>query len=156
MFRTVPNYAIFCLAVALIAAPGCQTLHNAGVPGLDIYLKPDPEVIAREQAARDRYSLNHEHQALYWLLSHKIRNGMQLPEVEDALGETGEQTNEFNLIKSDLFQTTDVAYKWGPDNKGNSVVLFFREGRVVNFDQKDFVEAKTTSDQSEERPSPLE
>lgn len=156
MFRTSLCHPILykpiwtCLAVTLIAGSGCQTLHNAGVPGLDIYLKPDPEVIAREQSARDKYSMNHDHRALYWLLSHKIRNGMQLPEVEDVLGETGEQTSEFNLIKSDLFQTTDLAFKWGPDNKGNCVVIFFRDGRVVNFDHKDFVEAEPKSETSDQ------
>ena len=64
---------------------------------------------------------------------------MQLHEVEQVLGEPGERETDMSRLKSDgIYQTTDLVYKWGPDQSGHSVVLFFRDGHLVNFDRQSF------------------
>ena len=129
----IAGTAYFCLC------SGCETLHNAGVPGLESYVKPRPEDVAAVQHHRDEFLQNRNHQSLYFLLANHVSNGMLLKDVEAVLGEPGERETDTNRFKSDgLYQTTDVAYKWGPDHLGYSVILFFRDGHVVNFSPKDF------------------
>ncbi len=125
--------------VAFAAGFGCETLQKAGVPGLEQYVKEDPAVIEEEREQREKFSLHQDHKALYWLLANRVGNGMQLHEVEEILGAPGELTTEARQLKSDgLHQTNDPAYKWGPDSKGYSVILFFRDGHVSNFNPKDY------------------
>ena len=122
-----------------VVGSGCEALHNAGVPGMEPYLKEDPAKVEEQRSHREEFALHRDHKAFYWLLANKISNGMQRPEVEEVFGEPGEYTSEFTRLKSDgLYQTTDSAYRWGPDSKGYSAVLFFRDGHVNNFNSKDF------------------
>ncbi len=129
-----------CLfTVSVAVGTGCVALHHAGVPGLEQYAKPDPAVLEKEKSQREKFAINRDHMALYWLLANRISTGMDKHEVEDVLGEPGEIANEFSGVKSEgIYQSTDNAYRWGPDNKGHSVVLFFRDGRVTNFNPKDY------------------
>ena len=125
--------------VVMIFAPGCEMLHNAGVPGLRPYIKMNPADGKKEQTCRDDFQLRRDHKALYWLLSNRIQTGMQLHEVEQVLGEPGERETDMSRLKSDgAYQTTDLVSKWGPDQTGHSVVLFFRDGHLVNFNRESF------------------
>ena len=127
------------VAAAALSGIGCEQLHNAGVPGLEHYVKPDPVNAEKSQSARDKYMVHRDHKSLYWLMANRISNGMELHEVNEVLGEEGEQTNEFSTLKSDgLYQATDTVYKWGPDDQGYTAVLFFRDRRVVNFNPKNY------------------
>ncbi len=129
----------FAVIVAMISAIGCEMLHNAGVPGLKPYIKVSTAEVKKEQACRDEFQVNRDHKALYWLLANRIQTGMQLHEVEQVLGEPGERETDMSRLKSDgIYQTTDLVYKWGPDQSGHSVVLFFRDGHLVNFDRQSF------------------
>ena len=137
------QFVLLCFIVCSVQA-GCETLHNAGVPGLDQYVKKDPVQLAREQSFKDEFALHRDHKSFYWLLSHKVSNGMSLGDVEDAIGESGEPTSEFSTMKSDgLYQATDTAYRWGPDNMGYSAIIFFRDSHVVNFNPKDYQTARS-------------
>ena len=125
--------------VASIAGSSCVALHNAGVPGFERFAKPDPAVFEKQNSQRELFSLHRDHKAFYWMLANRVSNGMPLREVEEVFGESGEYTTEFSQLKADgLYQTTDSAYKWGPDSAGRSAVLFFRDGRVINFNPSDF------------------
>jgi len=125
------------VAIALVAILGCQTLHEAGVPGLEQYAKVDHEAIEKGRSCREKFAVHRDHDSLYWLLAHRIKNGMTLEEVEDVIGESGEYTTDFKIKDTDgTHQTTDSAYKWGPDSTGKSVVIWFRERRVCNFNSK--------------------
>ena len=132
------NFPAAVLITALLIG-GCTTLHNAGVPGLDIYVREDPKAIAFEKEQREKFMVDRDHKAFYWLLSHQIANGMTLHEVEEILGGAGEYISDIDYSKTTgSHQLTDVAYKWGPDNKGRSVIIFFRENHVSNYEQKDY------------------
>jgi hypothetical protein len=137
--RQVVNSLIMAAILTIFTVVGCQTLHDAGVPGLESYLKPDTEEIKATQQHRDNFTLNRDHKALYWLMANRITNSMTLNEVEQILGEQGERETDAARLKSNgPFQTADLCYKWGPDCSGYSVVLFFRDGHLCNFNPKDF------------------
>jgi hypothetical protein len=138
--RRVLSLAVsFSAIIAMISAFGCEMLHNAGVPGLKSYVKINPAEVKKEQICRDNFQLHRDHKSLYWLLANRIQTGMQLHEVEQVLGEPGERETDMSRLKSDgMYQTTDLVYKWGPDETGHSVVLFFRDGHLVNFDRNSF------------------
>ena len=127
------------LAATLLLVVGCQTLHNAGLPGLESFLKRDTQQLAFEQSKRDQFVLERDHKALFWLLANRIENGMNLADVEMAMGEPGElETGMGHLKTGGLYQTTDLAYKWGPDLSGYTAILFFRDGKIVNFNPKEY------------------
>lgn len=135
--------SMFCLAgtVALVVS-GCETLQKAGVPGLEGYIKADPEEVAKEERYRDAFIQSSDHEAFYWLLANRIQSGMYKSEIEQVLGQSGEIETDPRYFKKETHQALDAAYRWGPDSKGNSVVLFFRDGRLSNFNPEDFSGAK--------------
>jgi hypothetical protein len=73
-------------------------------------------------------------------MAHSLNNGMTVQEVERALGDAGERIYDDVELKSHHgeFLHTDIAYKWGPDTDGNSAVLFFREGRLIQYSPENF------------------
>lgn len=125
---------------ALMLAAGCETLHNAGVPGLDGYVKDEAALAAPEY--RERFQVDRDPAALTWLLTNRVHNGLTLMEVNEAFGEAGEEFSQTDSMKrnTDGYQSTDVGYRWGPDAKGRSVILFFREGHLVNFNPNEFAQ----------------
>ena len=123
----------------ILLSAGCETMHNAGIPGFESFAKPDIEAQKAAAHHRDEYQQSHDHNSLYWLLAHKIASGMTLNEVEAAIGESGERELDTSRVaKGGSYQITDLVYKWGPDSSGFSVVLFFRDGRVYNFNPHDY------------------
>ena len=130
---------MFCLSGTIaLAVSGCESLQKAGVPGMEGYVKPDPVALARENSFRDAFVQSNDHEAFYWLLSNRVQSGMLKAEVEQALGQAGEIETDPRYYKKETHQPTDAAYRWGPDSKGNTVVLFFRDGRLSNFNPRDF------------------
>ncbi len=117
---------------------GCETLHHAGVPGLEQYVKDEAAIEAPKQ--RERFQLDRDPAAFSWLLAHRIQNGMSVSEVGEALGDSGEEFSSSQALKGNAkeYQTTDVGYRWGPDAQGRSVILFFRENHLVNFNPREF------------------
>lgn len=133
------NSMIIVSVLSIFAVAGCETLHNAGVPGLESYVKPNPEQVMASQQNRDEFLLNRDHKALYWLLANRITNGMSMSEVEQVFGEPGElEMNSGHLKSNGPFQTGDLCYRWGPDSSGHSAVLFFRDSHLCNFNPQDF------------------
>ena len=127
------------ILLAVVAGLGCEMLHNAGLPGMEPFLKVNAAQAEEERSLRDQFVLHRDHKGFYWLLANRVENGMPLKDVEQALGEPGELETGMGQLKSDgLYQTTDLAYKWGPDRTGYSAIVFFRDGHVVNFNPKLF------------------
>ncbi|MBI1347648.1 hypothetical protein GC163_15340 [bacterium] len=105
-------------------------------------LFPEPEhyspVVVDEH--RRKFQVDSDPESLTWLLGHMVENGMTVPMVNDALGAEGVREFDDSEMKRNggHYQQTDIGYKWGPDRSGRSVVLFFREGKLVYFDQNEF------------------
>lgn len=133
------NHTRWAMAIVLAGGlAGCETLHNAGVPGLEQYVKDEAALAAPEY--RERFQVDRDPAAFNWLLNHRVRTGMTLSEVSEALGDSGEEFSGSQDLKKGAseYQATDVAYRWGPDAQGRSVILFFRDGRLIQFNPNDF------------------
>lgn len=136
--RTVNSLVIATIA-SIFTFAGCETLHNAGVPGLESYLKPNAERILATKQNQEEFLFNRDHKALYWLLANRITNGMPLSDVEHILGEPGELEMNSGRFKSNgPYQSADLCYRWGPDRSGYSAVLFFRDSHLCNFNPQDY------------------
>lgn len=129
--------AAFCLSAS--CAPilsGC-----GGVPVLPWFAREDTsqKVITEHQ---QKFVIDGDPESLDWLLRNSVESGMSVEEVNSALGDAGERIEHDGQYKNTggLYQQSDKGYRWGPDRKGRSVTLFFREGRLVNFDPDDFAE----------------
>jgi hypothetical protein len=141
-FTTGSFTAWLGLIIGLVTAiPGCVWLHQHGVPGLEMYVKDE-----REQQVphyREQFLLERDPEALNWLLANRVQNGMSVMEINHMLGEDGERIERdqrFKVNANEILQT-DVAYQWGPDRNGRTIVLFFREGRLIQFRPDEFVSA---------------
>jgi hypothetical protein len=139
MQATAARFILGLLCASI--ASGCTVitaLHKAGVPGLDAYIKDEDAPIAMKK--RDEFLTTRDGDALRWLLTRRIETGQTLSAVNSILGEDGERVHDDNAMKTGNrnVQSTDQAYKWGPDNEGRSFVIFFRDGRVVGFDPSQY------------------
>lgn len=95
---------------------------------------------AEEEHYRNKYVGNHDRQALYWLLRHRIDAGMPYGDVCRVLGEEGVRETRDNWIKTNggNYQLGDDAYAFGPDSDGQTLYLVFRDDKLVNFDPTEF------------------
>ncbi len=61
-------------------------------------------------------------------------------EISQILGEDGERVHDDARFKRNggHYRENDAIWKWGPDNKGQSLFLAFRDGKLVNFDPDQF------------------
>ncbi|MDP1796087.1 MAG: hypothetical protein Q8K78_01325 [Planctomycetaceae bacterium] len=133
------NPSRITFAILLAASfVGCETLHQAGVPGLEQYVKDEDALAAPEY--RESFQVDRDPTAFSWLLAHRVRNGMTVSEVSEALGDSGEEFSNSQALKKNAneYQATDIAYRWGPDAQGRSVILFFRDGHLIQFNPRDF------------------
>lgn len=117
-----------CLSASLAIGCGSPPV----LPGFAREDVSQQDVVRYQQ----RFLIDGAPEALDWLLAHRIENGMSVDEVSEVLGDTGEKLEQDGQYKNNggLYQTTDQGYRWGPDRKGRSVTLFFRDGRLVHFD----------------------
>ena len=102
---------------------------------------PPPKVKNEEVAMhRRRFQQDRISADFRWLLANATRTGMTPKDVGEVLGERGEIVMNDTWIKSSggHYRASDEVYKWGPDDKGKSVYLVFREDRLVNFDPSEF------------------
>lgn len=105
-------------------------------------LLPTPErhSPAEVEMQQRKFQIDGDPAAFSWLLGHLVDNGMTVAMVNEVIGSEGMREFDDAAMKRNggNYQQTDVGYKWGPDRNGRSVVLFFREGKLVNFDQSEF------------------
>jgi hypothetical protein len=93
-----------------------------------------------EEQHRHDYQATKDHEAMRWLLANCIRTGMSYNEVCDVMGEEGNFETHDRQLKSGggNYRIDDEMYAFGPDNKGKTVYLAFRENRLINFDAAQF------------------
>jgi len=112
---------------------GCAELPTlSNLPGIS-----SPK-ISESDTAKYRYDFQTDRTpaALNWLLVNRIQNGQSVAEIGQILGETGEREMADRELKTSgdgHYLETDIAYRWGPDASGRTIVLFFRDGKLVNF-----------------------
>jgi hypothetical protein len=124
------------LTVACLSA-GCELARS------QTWLFPESksQATSDEQKQRTKFQTEQSSEAVRWLLSHRVRQGMSQQDVALIIGEDGAPVDADAWIKNDAssgYQVGDETCRWGPDDKGNSYYLVFREGKLVNFDPAEF------------------
>lgn len=137
MWRT----AFYTVAGAtLFLAAGCEGgISQIAWPGLRSPAEVEHENLTADKM-RSRYQTEKDPAAIRWLLAHRVQQGMNVGQVSQILGEDGQRRYDDVALKERnvAFRVTDETYQWGPDNKGQVYVLFFRDGRLVNFNPRDY------------------
>ncbi len=88
---------------------------------------------------RTRYQTDRASSAARWLLAHCVKPHMRVKEINEVFGEDGVRVRDDTWLKrGNGYRQDDVVYRWGPDNHGRNIYLFFRDGRLINFDPKEF------------------
>ncbi len=122
------------LVPAVLAASGCGLFDQLEFEHLAL---PEPDTThLEEDKYRERYQSTRDPNAIRWLLAHRIENGMDRSQVEAAIGQPGQRELNDHVFKknNNAFRTGDKTYKYGPDNKGHSYYLIYRENKLVGFD----------------------
>lgn len=129
------RHVLLLLAGLLLAVSGCGT---AGLSGYLQDFGQNRTTFRDIEEHRAKFIRDRDPASFRWLLTHTIDNGMTVHEINQALGDNGERMDRDQELKAhqNEYLQTDVAYKWGPDRDGQSVILFFREGRLVHFQAK--------------------
>jgi hypothetical protein len=121
------------LAVGVLA--GCESLDGPG-PALMRSLRASAPGAGAADEQRRQFVERGEPKAIRSLLRSQLHNGMSVGEVESLLGLSGERVHDDQWVKTEDtgLLRSDVLYKWGPDNRGRSYYLAFRDGRLTNHD----------------------
>lgn len=135
--RTTAARTVGLLATLLsICAAGCQLWQDRprtfAEADTDLQTANKKQEEFRETASPD---------AIRWLLTHEVEQGMTLDAVEQAIGQPGSLVvNDGMYKRNDVrIRESDKTYRWGPDSEGQTWILFFRGNRLTNFDPADFV-----------------
>ena len=137
MQRRLSHWILAGLALCSPGLIGCETAEWKR-------FFPDPIDMAAEQRGeiekRKTFQTTRSREALHWLLAHRIQSGMSHGEVSRVLGEEG--VREFNdrwlKNQGSQIQVSDIIYRFGPDNAGQSIYLAFRDDKLVNFEPDNF------------------
>ena len=140
MRRPFTTPVLLSLSLFMIALPsGCESLEQTSLARMLPFGKKN-NVSPQETEQRQKYMNERDPDAFRWLLTHRIHNEMTVEQVAHVFGESGERRFDDREYKTNggFYQTTDVGYQWGPDRTGHTVVLFFRDGKLINFDPAEF------------------
>jgi hypothetical protein len=142
MSECVTRNVVVSLWMPLAAlAVGCETLHEAGVPGMRAFVSSHRRA-AEEESHRHAYQQDRSPASMQWLLAHRVHSGMSVADVSRILGEEGVREYDDLPIKTNggHYRTGDQVYHWGPNSVGRTVYLVFRDGSLVNFNPDEFRE----------------
>jgi hypothetical protein len=129
------------VAVLSFSVSGCGSISARNLPDFDDMFGTKSSIRDEEQH-RQNFQKSRKPENLQWLLANRISSGMSVSEVGRIIGEEGRRLYDDNWIKkgSGHYQSGDEAWKWDQDRNGQSLILVFREGRLVNFDPADYSE----------------
>ena len=125
------------LMIALLS--GCGSIEQSSLSRM-LPFGNKTNLAPQEAEQRQKFLNDRDPDAFRWLLSQRVHNEMSAEQVAHVLGESGERRPDDREYKTNggFYQTTDVGYQWGPDRTGHTVVLFFRDGKLINFDPTEF------------------
>lgn len=140
MRRSSTTPVVLSLSLFVIASLlGCETIESSSLGRMLPFGKKN-NLAPQEAEQRQKFMNERDPDAFRWLLSHRIHNEMTAEQVAHVLGESGERRLDDREYKTNggFYHMTDVGYQWGPDRTGHTVVLFFRDGKLINFDPAEF------------------
>jgi hypothetical protein len=126
-------------ALALLTFAGCESPEWTRSLN-DSFSAAEKTGPKTEEEHRREYVATHSHESMRWLLSHRVQTGMSYNQVRHVLGEDGTlETGDRKLMTGGgNYRVGDEMYAFGPDSKGKTVYLAFRENRLVNFEPSEF------------------
>ncbi|MFT5092730.1 MAG: hypothetical protein ACI93T_001551 [Porticoccaceae bacterium] len=142
MVRRSAGSVAAALTVSLtLFVTGCGTVSIPKLPDIDDMFGEKSSLRETEQH-RQNYQSTRDPDDLRWILANRISSGMSVTEVGRFIGEEGRRIHDDNWIKKGggHYQSGDKAWKWEQDRNGQSLILVFREGRLVNFDPSAYAE----------------
>lgn len=136
--RLLASVAVIVMSISL---SGCGSFSARNLPDFDDMFGVKAGVRDEEQH-RQSYQKSRDPEDLRWLLANRISSGMSVSEVGRIIGQEGRRLYDDTWIKrgTGYYQSGDEAWKWEQDRNGQSLILVFREGRLVNFDPGDYSE----------------
>jgi hypothetical protein len=140
MARSIAGFVPTVLAALVtLGVLGCGSAPK--LPDLDAMFGTKPNV-REEETHRLSYQSTRNPEDLQWLLANRISSGMSVSEVGRVIGEEGRRLYDDTWIKKGggYYQSGDEAWKWEQDRNGQSLILVFREGGLVNFDPSAYEE----------------
>lgn len=131
------------LFALLLGVVGCESLTGEH----SVFRSHESQAAADTEEHRARFLETRNAEDLQWLLKNSIQSGMSRGEVAQVFGEQGERVRRDSRYTRNggHYRENDVLYKWGPDNEGRTILLAFRDDKLVNFDP-DFFESSDFSD----------
>lgn len=135
--------SICLVCVALLA--GCESPN--GMRGLDssrnFWSGGGSSRQEDESRYRKEYQTTRSRKALRWLLANRLEAGMPFEDVSHVIGEKGalEENSGWLKSKRGTYRVDDKAYRYGPDDRGEVIYLFFRDGKLVNYDPNLFADS---------------
>lgn len=126
------------LILFVVLASGCESLPSGAFPDLTFGSGDDQR--EQEEAHRKRYQETRDPEARDWLFANVVTSGMTRSEITKIFGEDGRRVYNADRFRNNggHYQMDDEVWKWGPDRNGHSVMLVFRDGKLANFDQREF------------------
>ena len=117
---------------------GCQSLGD--MTHMIVYGDRQEDHAVLEEKHRKLYQTERSRDSLRWLLAHRVRQGMTHADIARVLGEDGVYEENARWLKSNstIYREDDELFRFGPDDRGQSIYLPFREGKLVHFDPKQF------------------
>jgi hypothetical protein len=126
-------------ALLTLFVTGCGTVSVPKLPDMG-NMFGEKSSLHEEEQHRQNYQSKRDPADLRWILANRISSGMSVSEVGRKIGEEGRRLYDDTWIKKGggHYQSGDEAWKWEQDRNGQSLILVFREGRLVNFDPSDY------------------
>ncbi len=143
MVRPTAGSVARSLSVLLtLLVTGCGTVSVPKLPDMnDMFGEKSSH--RETELHRQNYQSTRDPDDLRWILANRISSGMSVSEVGRMIGEEGRRLYDDTWIKQGggHYQSGDEAWKWEQDRNGQSLILVFREGRLVNFDPSAYAES---------------
>ena len=136
---SVGSVATALTVMLILFGIGCGTVSVPKMPDIgDMF--GEKSGLRDEEEHRRNFQSTRDPADLRWLLANRISSGMSVSEVGRIVGEEGRRVYDDNWIKKGggYYQSGDEAWKWEQDRNGQSLILVFRESRLVNFDPSDY------------------
>ena len=128
-----------CSVLGCVCFTGCESLYEAGVPGMENFIDFSARA-GEEEQYRSQFLSEGDPQALRWLMANRLDAGMPISQVRHILGDQGQRVLDDREIKTNggHYRSGDVVHKWGPDREGRSIYLVFRDGILVNYNPEEY------------------
>lgn len=140
--RLLTGHTLVGLFLGLLTLAGCEAPNGRRLDLSKTFSATASGNDDLEARHRKEFQTRRTRKSMRWLMTNRIDSGMAKIDVDRVLGETGvyEENPGWLRQKGGSYRIDDKVYRYGPDDRGESVYLFFRENVLVNFDPQQFAE----------------